>query len=63
LAVSFSSPAFKLFEFKPLVNPMQNELITEPFTHKDGWIYPPSEKPGLGIEVIEDVVNRYRQSF
>lgn len=63
LAVSFSSPAFKLFEFKPLVNPMQNELITEPFTHKDGWIYPPSDKPGLGIEIIEDVVNRYRQKF
>ena len=63
LAVSFSSAAFKLFEFKPLVNPMQNELITEPFTHKDGWVYPPSDKPGLGIEVIEDVVNRYRQIF
>lgn len=63
LAVSFSSPAFKLFEFKPLVNPMQNELVAEPFAHKDGWIYPPSDKPGLGIEIIEDVVNKYRQAF
>jgi len=63
LAVSFSNLAFKLFEFKPLDNPMQNELITEPFTHKDGWVYPPLGKPGLGIEVIEDVVNRYRQPF
>ena len=63
LAVSFSNLAFKLFEFKPLTNPMQNELITEPFTHKDGWVYPPLGKPGLGIEVIEDVVNKYRQVF
>ena len=63
LAVSFSNPAFKLFEFKPLANPMQNELITEPFAHTDGWVYPPVGKPGLGIEIIEEVVNRYRQVF
>ena len=63
LAVSFSSPAFKLFELKPLENPMQHELITEPFGHKDGWVYPPVGKPGLGIEIVEDVVDRYRQKF
>lgn len=63
LAVSFSSLAFKLFEFKPLRNPMQHELVSEPFEQKDGWIYPPSDKPGLGIEINEDVVNRYRQTF
>ena len=59
LAMSFSSPAFKLFEFKPLRNPMQHELVTEPFEHVDGWVYPPT-RPGLGIEVIEEVVDRYR---
>ena len=59
LAISFSSPAFKLFEFKPLRNPMQHELVTEPFEHVDGWVYPPT-RPGLGIEVIEEVVDRYR---
>jgi L-alanine-DL-glutamate epimerase-like enolase superfamily enzyme len=61
IAVSFTSSAFKLFEFKPLKNPMQNELVTEPLVHKDGWVYPPLNKPGLGIEIIEDVVDRYRQ--
>ncbi len=61
LAVSFSNPAFKLFEFKPLRNPMQHDLITEPFEQIDGWIYPPNKKPGLGIEIIEEVVDRYRQ--
>jgi L-alanine-DL-glutamate epimerase-like enolase superfamily enzyme len=63
LAVSFSSAAFKLFEFKPLVNPMQNDLITEPFKHSEGWVYPPLGKPGLGIEIIEDVIDKYRQKF
>ena len=63
LAVSFSSLAFKLFEFKPLRNPMQHELVSVPFEQKDGWIYPPSDKPGLGIEINEDVVNRYRQNL
>jgi L-alanine-DL-glutamate epimerase-like enolase superfamily enzyme len=52
--------AFKLFEFKPLDNPMQNDLVSKPLTHKDGWVYPPSG-PGLGIEINEDVVNKYRQ--
>ncbi len=59
LAISFSTPSAKLFEFKPLRNPMQHELVTEPFEHQDGWVYPPT-KPGLGIEVIEEVVERYR---
>jgi L-alanine-DL-glutamate epimerase-like enolase superfamily enzyme len=59
LAMSFSSPAFRLFELKPLRNPMQHDLVTEPFGHTDGWVYPPTG-PGLGIEVIDEVVDRYR---
>ncbi len=59
LAVSFSAPACKVFELKPLRNPMQHDLIAEPFAHRDGWVYPPAG-PGLGIEVIEEVVERYR---
>lgn len=59
LAISFSSPACKLFEFKPLNNPMQHDLVAEPFTHHDGWVTPPTG-PGLGIEVLDEVVDRYR---
>jgi L-alanine-DL-glutamate epimerase-like enolase superfamily enzyme len=59
LAISFSSTACKLFEFKPLDNPMQHELVKAPFEHIDGWVYPPTG-PGLGIEVIDEVVDRYR---
>lgn len=59
LAISFSSSACKVFEFKPLRNPMQHELVTEPFEHADGWVHPPTG-PGLGIEVVDEVVDRYR---
>lgn len=59
LAISFSSPSCKLFEFKPLRNPMQHELVAEPFDHVDGWAYPP-QGVGLGIDVLEDVVDSFR---
>jgi L-alanine-DL-glutamate epimerase-like enolase superfamily enzyme len=47
-----------IFELKPMPNPMQHELVRQPFAQKDGWIYAP-EGPGLGVEVIEDVVHKY----
>ncbi len=59
LAISFSSSACKLFELKPLRNPMQHDLVTHPFEHVDGWMHPPTG-PGLGIEVLDDVVDHYR---
>ncbi|MFC0529309.1 mandelate racemase/muconate lactonizing enzyme family protein [Phytohabitans kaempferiae] len=61
LAISFSTPACKVFELKPLRNPMQHDLVAEPFSHVDGWMSPPVERPGLGITVDEDVVDRYRE--
>jgi L-alanine-DL-glutamate epimerase-like enolase superfamily enzyme len=33
--------------------------VTKPFEQKDGWVYPPTG-PGLGIEVIEEVIEGYR---
>ena len=61
LAISFSSPACKLFELKPLRNPMQHELVTNPIDHEDGWVYAPMAAPGLGIDIVDEVVDRYRQ--
>jgi L-alanine-DL-glutamate epimerase-like enolase superfamily enzyme len=43
---------------KPIENPMQHELVTQPFAQQDGWIYAP-EGPGLGVEVIEATVQKY----
>jgi L-alanine-DL-glutamate epimerase-like enolase superfamily enzyme len=62
LAVTFASPACRLFELKPLDNPMQHELVDEPFRHDNGWMYPPTARPGLGIDVQESVVKRYLQT-
>ena len=61
LAISFSSPACKLFELKPLRNPMQHELVTNPILHEAGWLYPPMNEPGLGIDIVDEVVDRFRQ--
>ncbi len=59
LAISFATSSAKLIEVKPLRNPMQHDLVAEPLDHDAGWFYPPT-KPGLGIEVIDEVVERYR---
>ena len=61
LAISFSSSACRVFEVKPLRNPMQHDLVTEPFKVESGYVYPPVDRPGLGIEVIDEVVDRYRE--
>lgn len=59
LAISFATLSAKLIEVKPLRNPMQHDLVTEALDHEVGWFYPPT-KPGLGIEIIDEVVERYR---
>lgn len=61
IALSAATPRCLLQELKPDPNPMQHELVDEPFQHKDGWIEVP-RKPGLGVEPREDVLARYRFS-
>ena len=57
LAVAASNTL--LFELKPVPSPMQHELVTNPIGQTDGWVAPP-EGPGLGVDVDEAVVRRYR---
>lgn len=59
LALSASTRRCLTFELKPLANPMQHELVPEPFAQQNGWISV-GTKPGLGIEVIEPVLEKYR---
>lgn len=59
IALSATTDRCLLVELKPMENPMQHELVAEPFAHDDGWIAPPTS-PGLGIDVDESVVERYR---
>lgn len=57
--VSLCAARPTIFELKPKQNPMQHELVTNPIGHRDGYIYAP-EGAGLGVEVIEKVVEKYR---
>jgi L-alanine-DL-glutamate epimerase-like enolase superfamily enzyme len=58
LSVFASSTNGHVFEIKPNPNPMQHELVSDPFEQHDGWIEV-RDAPGLGITVDEDVVRRY----
>ena len=59
IALSASTNRCLLFEQKPLANPMQDELVTQPFIQHRGSMVVPTG-PGLGIEVIESVLEHYR---
>lgn len=58
IALSASTSRCLLQELKPDENPMQHELVDEPFAQKDGWIDVP-RKPGLGVEPRESVLEKY----
>lgn len=60
LALSFALPSCRQLEVKPLRNPMQHELAgdTVPEPCEGAWPLPVG--PGLGIEVDERVVDRFR---
>jgi L-alanine-DL-glutamate epimerase-like enolase superfamily enzyme len=59
LALSAITPRCLVFELKPIENPIQHELVDRPFGQNGGWIDVPTA-PGLGIDVIEQVVEKYR---
>lgn len=59
LHLSVASPAARLFELKPLENPMQHELVDTPIWHQDGLVRPP-EGPGLGVEPRVACIDKYR---
>jgi L-alanine-DL-glutamate epimerase-like enolase superfamily enzyme len=45
-------------DFKPHESPMQHELVSDPWVQDDGYLAVPSN-PGLGVNVVEDVVQKY----
>ena len=59
LALSLTTPRVLVFEFKPDENPMQHELVESPIEQSGGWVTPLTGS-GLGIEVKEAVVEKYR---
>ena len=47
-----------LLEFDTSSHPFRNELTSDPLRQKDGWVEIP-QKPGLGIEVSREIIERY----
>lgn len=45
-------------DFKPHKSPMQHELVADPWLQQDGMLTL-RETPGLGVEVLPEVVQRY----
>jgi L-alanine-DL-glutamate epimerase-like enolase superfamily enzyme len=45
-------------DFKPHASPMQHELVADPWVQEAGYLAV-RDKPGLGVEVNEDIVEKY----
>ena len=58
LHLTATATNYIIFELKPLPSPLQFELVTQPIEQHGGWVQVP-DGPGLGIEIIEDVVHKY----
>jgi L-alanine-DL-glutamate epimerase-like enolase superfamily enzyme len=52
------SKAGVCMDFKPHESPMQHELVADPWEQEDGFLAV-RDKPGLGVEVREEVVKKY----
>lgn len=57
LHLSLASPNTKLFELKPFAVSVQTDLVDEPIGYAAGVVRA-SERPGLGIEVRQDIVEK-----
>jgi L-alanine-DL-glutamate epimerase-like enolase superfamily enzyme len=51
-----------MFELKPVINAMTHELVRNPVSQIDGWVYAP-EGYGLGADVMEDAVHKFTKRF
>lgn len=49
-----------IHEYPVFENPLVDDLLTEPLDWRDGHLHVATDRPGLGIEVRDDVVERYR---
>jgi L-alanine-DL-glutamate epimerase-like enolase superfamily enzyme len=58
IALSAITPRCLLQELKPDPNPMQHELVDEPFAQSGGFIEVP-RGAGLGVEPKEGVLRTY----
>ena len=58
--VCVASPSAFILEYSLAHNPLQHELATNMFTLQSGGMSAP-DRPGLGIDISEQFVARYRR--
>jgi D-galactarolactone cycloisomerase len=51
-------PEEPIFEYDRSAHPFRQELVSEPVAQQDGWVEI-AKKPGLGVEVRREVLERY----
>jgi L-alanine-DL-glutamate epimerase-like enolase superfamily enzyme len=54
----FASANTAILEVAPAYGPLHSEVIGDSLRLRDGYILPP-EKPGLGIELTEEIIKKY----
>ena len=66
LHIATALPHFLTYEYmqsdwsKEQPNPLRHDLVQEPIeVFVDGCMAPPPDKPGLGIELNDDILRRY----
>jgi D-galactarolactone cycloisomerase len=57
--LAISQPNFLILEFDRMSNPLREELPTQGLIFKEGYLHV-SEKPGLGIELNEKQIKKFR---
>ena len=41
------------------INPLRDDLLLDPIKYKDGYIAMPSDRPGLGVELSDEIIAKY----
>jgi len=66
LHIGAALPSFLIYEYmrsdwsQDQPNPLRNDLVNESYEiFKDGYMQLPPDKPGLGIEVNEEIMKKY----
>jgi len=49
-----------MIEYTTSSSPLSRDLVSREIEFKDGYVTVPTDRPGLGIEINEEVLNQYR---
>jgi L-rhamnonate dehydratase len=49
-----------MIEHTVSASPLARDLVRNPIEFKDGYVTVPVDRPGLGVEIDESVLEKYR---